>query len=307
MAIETSRRELARRRAAAVAGVGGLWVALLAALGAWWLALGALVLAAGGAGFAWLRTHGSSAAVAGARGHTAFVSRARPRARAKGSRAGAASARTGRRAVEGTRRLAAPIGPAASGAARRSGAAVGTGARRAADAAVRVRERRPHARAAGAIAGSARVAMDAIRTTSGGLAAAGTARRADGYRLVHASVQSRREGRIDRAVAEARDAVAALKEHGDRHGEAMALNTLALALAQQQRYADAVAALDEALQLLVEAGDRHREGAVLVNLGSLHREAGVVEEARSCWSKALERLDPDSPESQQTERLLRAS
>jgi hypothetical protein len=44
-----------------------------------------------------------------------------------------------------------------------------------------------------------------------------------------------------------------------------------------------------------------------VNLGSLHREAGVVEEARSCWSKALERLDPDSPESQQTERLLRAS
>jgi tetratricopeptide (TPR) repeat protein len=72
-------------------------------------------------------------------------------------------------------------------------------------------------------------------------------------------------------------------------------------------YADAVAALDEALQLLVEAGDRHREGAVLVNLGSLHREAGVVEEARSCWSKALERLDPDSPESQQTERLLRAS
>jgi tetratricopeptide (TPR) repeat protein len=120
-------------------------------------------------------------------------------------------------------------------------------------------------------------------------------------------VQSRREGRIDRAVAEARDAVAALKEHGDRHGEAMALNTLALALAQQQRYADAVAALDEALQLLVEAGDRHREGAVLVNLGSLHREAGVVEEARSCWSKALERLDPDSPESQQTERLLRAS
>jgi hypothetical protein len=70
MAIETSRRELARRRAAAVAGVGGLWVALLAALGAWWLALGALVLAAGGAGFAWLRTYGSSAAVAGARGVT---------------------------------------------------------------------------------------------------------------------------------------------------------------------------------------------------------------------------------------------
>jgi tetratricopeptide (TPR) repeat protein len=107
-------------------------------------------------------------------------------------------------------------------------------------------------------------------------------------------------------VAEARGAVAALKENGDRHGEAMALNTLALALAQQQRYPDAVAALDEALQLLVEAGDRHREGAVLVNLGSLHREAGVVDEARSCWSKALERLDPDSPESEQTERLLRA-
>ena len=46
---------------------------------------------------------------------------------------------------------------------------------------------------------------------------------------------------------------------------------------------------------------------MLVNLGTLHRQVGGVQAARFCWNKALERLDPASPESNETERLLRAS
>jgi tetratricopeptide (TPR) repeat protein len=131
--------------------------------------------------------------------------------------------------------------------------------------------------------------------------------RVAGHKLAHESVVSRREGRVDEAVVLAREAVEAFREADDRRGEALALNTLALALAQEQRFAEAVDALDGAITLLGEIGDRHREGTVLVNLGTLHRQAGGVESARFCWRKALERLDPASPESHETERLLRAS
>jgi tetratricopeptide (TPR) repeat protein len=131
--------------------------------------------------------------------------------------------------------------------------------------------------------------------------------RAQGHKLAHDSVVARREGRVDDAVALGREAVEAFREADDRRGEALALNTLALALAQDHRYAEAVDALDGAITLLGELGDRHREGTVLVNLGTLHRQAGGVESARFCWRKALERLDPASPESHETERLLRAS
>ncbi len=131
--------------------------------------------------------------------------------------------------------------------------------------------------------------------------------RAQGHKLAHDSVVARREGRVDDAIALGREAVDAFREADDRRGEALALNTLALALAQDHRYAEAVDALDGAITLLGELGDRHREGTVLVNLGTLHRQAGGVESARFCWRKALERLDPASPESHETERLLRAS
>ena len=131
--------------------------------------------------------------------------------------------------------------------------------------------------------------------------------RAQGHKLAHDSVVARREGRVDDAIALGREAVEAFRDADDRRGEALALNTLALALAQDHRYAEAVDALDGAITLLGELGDRHREGTVLVNLGTLHRQAGGVESARFCWRKALERLDPASPESHETERLLRAS
>ena len=85
-----------------------------------------------------------------------------------------------------------------------------------------------------------------------------------GARLAHESVVARREGRVDDAVAVGREAVEAFREADDRRGEALALNTLALALAQDHRYAEAVEALDGAITLLGELGDRHREGTVLV-------------------------------------------
>ncbi|HSL65112.1 MAG TPA: tetratricopeptide repeat protein, partial [Gaiellaceae bacterium] len=156
------------------------------------------------------------------------------------------------------------------------------------------------ARGAAATLGRAPAALGGLRPRPGRT-------RASGHRLAHESVRRRREGDLDEAVALAREAVSAFRAARDAHGEALALNTLALALAQGHRYVEAVDALDGALRLLAETGDRHREGTVLVNLGTLHRQAGGVESARFCWRKALERLDPASPESRETERLLRAS
>jgi hypothetical protein len=89
--------------------------------------------------------------------------------------------------------------------------------------------------------------------------------------------------------------------------QALASNSEGIALAKAGKPAEAIDAFDTALALLADTDDRHHEGQVLVNLGVVHRHVGGDEAARFCWSKALERLEPGTPESEQTERLLRAS
>jgi tetratricopeptide (TPR) repeat protein len=86
--------------------------------------------------------------------------------------------------------------------------------------------------------------------------------------------------------------------------EALASNSEGIALAKAGRHVEAIDAFDTALALLAETDDRHHEGQVLANLGTVHRKVGGTEAARFCWTRALERLEPGTPESERTAELL---
>jgi tetratricopeptide (TPR) repeat protein len=304
----------AARRSGALAGLGLFWFTLLVSLGLIWLALGAVVATVVGVGV-----------LLGATWHPHVDVRRRRIAIRRRVKAVDESIGRALMAGGGRTRAATKISAAWT---RRTGARAGAAAKSASAATA-------SAAAAGTKAASAKTAnsasaarewarshplprpelqVPALReTTTSAVSHVPKIElprrrpRAQGHKLAHDSVVARREGRVDEAIAVGREAVEAFREADDRRGEALALNTLALALAQDHRYAEAVDALDGAITLLGELGDRHREGTVLVNLGTLHRQAGGVESARFCWRKALERLDPASPESHETERLLRAS
>jgi hypothetical protein len=89
-----------------------------------------------------------------------------------------------------------------------------------------------------------------------------------------------------------------------RIDEALASNSEGIALAKAGKHAEAIDAFDTALALLAETDDRHHEGQVLANLGTVHRKVGGAEAARFCWTRALERLEPGTPESERTAELL---
>jgi tetratricopeptide (TPR) repeat protein len=125
--------------------------------------------------------------------------------------------------------------------------------------------------------------------------------------LLAISTRARRNGRIERAVATAAKSVDGFRKEQDAHGEALALNALALAEASAGRYTEAVTALDRALQLVAQTDKRHDEGRILANLGAVHRKAGGAEAAKECLTQALERLDSDSRESEHAAALLRAT
>lgn len=125
--------------------------------------------------------------------------------------------------------------------------------------------------------------------------------------LLTISTRARRNGRIERAVATATKSADGFRKENDAHGEALALNALALAEASAGRYTEAVAALDRALQLVAQTDKRHDEGRILANLGVVHRKAGGAEAAKECLAQALERLDSDSRESEHAAALLRAT
>ena len=300
----------AARRSGALAGLGLFWFTLLVSLGLIWLALGAIVATVVGVGV-----------LLGARWHphlhlrrrrTAFRRRAKVIDEAIGRRlmAGGVHARAGARtSAAWSKRAGARAGAAAKSASSATATAAAAGAKVASAKTVSgTSAARDWAKSHPLPKPEPKV--PSLREAVAHVPAIELPRRrprAQGHKLAHESVIARREGRVDDAVAIGREAVEAFREANDRRGEALALNTLALALAQDHRYGEAVDALDGAITLLGELGDRHREGTVLVNLGTLHRQAGGVESARFCWRKALERLDPASPESHETERLLRAS
>ena len=73
--------------------------------------------------------------------------------------------------------------------------------------------------------------------------------------------------RFDEAITADQRAVALFAELGDRHGEAMALDNLGLALREVRRFDEAITAHQQAVALFAELGDRHREAMALRNLG----------------------------------------
>jgi tetratricopeptide (TPR) repeat protein len=73
---------------------------------------------------------------------------------------------------------------------------------------------------------------------------------------------------------------------GDQHGEAIALNSLGIALQGTRRFEDAITALQEATQIFPETGDRHGEAMALNNLGVALRKVRRFEEAAAAFQQA---------------------
>jgi tetratricopeptide (TPR) repeat protein len=69
-------------------------------------------------------------------------------------------------------------------------------------------------------------------------------------------------------------AVVVKRRTGNRYGEAVSLNELALLHGEEGRYAAAVALHEEALAMMRQMADRHGELAVLNDLGQTLRLAG---------------------------------
>ena len=137
-------------------------------------------------------------------------------------------------------------------------------------------------------------------TAARGLATAG---RASATR-VSASASSAKEAAHSRGARLAERHQERRRRRDPRVDEALVSNSQGIALAKAGKPAEAIDAFDTALALLADTGDRHHEGQVLVNLGVVHRSVGGTEAARFCWSRALERLEPGTRESQRTAELL---
>jgi tetratricopeptide (TPR) repeat protein len=309
--LEEQPTQVRVRRAAVAAGVGLVWASFLAAIG--FVLFGALALLAAAAVAVWalqprlprfdLRpTAGRAARSTSAHAGTAL----------RALSVGLARARTG--SVAATR-TAADVGhgfSVAAGHASRIGAARAASLSRSAGGRTVVAARRLSNDAREATRTGINTAVPAVRAAADRAAttAATTKRRlerpatTEAPSLARESTYLRRQGRVDEAVQAAAAAVAEFDNAGDARGRALAANSLGIALAEAGRHAEAIDAFDTALAVLAEVGDRHHEGQVLANLGSVHRRVGGDEAARFCWSKALERLEPGTPESERTAELL---
>jgi tetratricopeptide (TPR) repeat protein len=295
-----------------VAGVGLVWAAFLAALGFFLLA--GLAVLAGAAVAAWAlgarvpRVEVARVLARATRSSSAFSRRILPASAAGLTRARALATTSAHAAAAGTRRTSAGAVRGGRVAARSTSKAV-----RAAVTQAATGTRRISAEAMSAGRHGARNAAPALREATAHVAATASAAkgRLDRPRpatvpeqLARDSTYLRRQGRIAEAVDAAEEAVALFDSEGDSQGRALASNSLGIALSKAGRHAEAIDAFDKALVLLADAGDRHHEGQVLVNLGAVHRRVGGTEAARFCWVRALERLEPGTPESERTAELL---
>lgn len=129
-------------------------------------------------------------------------------------------------------------------------------------------------------------------------------RRREAYSLNADGVRCRRLGRRSLAAEKHLAALETLRELRDRRGEALTLNNLALAQADDDDGA-ALDHLEEALAILRELSDEQHEGQVIANLGFVHRRRGRDREAANCLRAALEKLHPDSGEYRRVEEQLR--
>jgi tetratricopeptide (TPR) repeat protein len=118
----------------------------------------------------------------------------------------------------------------------------------------------------------------------------------------------RRSGDPEGAIAAHTEALELVRKLGDRSGEAMTLNNLALALGHAGDDQGALDRFEEAAAILRELHDHHHEGQVVANLGFLHGRRGHREQALSCLETALLKLQPGSHAYRRVEeQLSRAS
>lgn len=115
----------------------------------------------------------------------------------------------------------------------------------------------------------------------------------------------RRVGEPAQAAEEHRTARALYAAAGNRRGEALATNSLALALAAAGDKQAALEELERARALLHALGDEEREAKVLANIGVVRRRAGALDEAAQALEAALTKLPPQTPAYRLVERQLR--
>jgi tetratricopeptide (TPR) repeat protein len=308
---EDQPTQVRARRAAVMAGVGLVWAAFMASIGFFWLAGIVLVAFAIGVGWA-LGPNLPRYDLRGGLRRAAGSTRSGASRFAATSATGLSHARTAglgaaRRTSTLTRRAARSAGTAGRRGSRTAAAASRTAGGRALHGARRLSHEAQQATRSGI-----RTAIPTIQATAERAASAAASAKTrlerppttEAPHLVRESTLLRRQGRITEAVETAEEAVAQFDTVGDDRGRALAANALGLALTKAGRHAEAIDAFDTALITLAEIGDRHHEGQVLANLGTVHQRVGGTEAARFCWSKALERLEPGTPESERTAELL---
>ena len=130
-------------------------------------------------------------------------------------------------------------------------------------------------------------------------------RRSGALRLNEQAAGLRQEGRYEQALELAEQALETFRALGDRRSEALTLNGIGLTQARTGDEPGALDSYEAAVAILSELGDSHGAGRVLANLGALHLGQGQDEQARAVWEDALERLEPGSPEHDQTAQQLR--
>jgi tetratricopeptide (TPR) repeat protein len=94
---------------------------------------------------------------------------------------------------------------------------------------------------------------------------------------------------------------------GQRHTEALALDSLGYAEQHLDNLAEATACYQRALSGAREFGDRYAEAKILTHLGDTHHACGEQQQARRAWQQALNILsDLHHPDNDQVRGKLQS-
>ncbi len=98
-------------------------------------------------------------------------------------------------------------------------------------------------------------------------------------------------GRAEEAIAPIVEALVVFRRLGMARSEALALNTLGIALASRGDYEDAIALIRASIQIDLRIGDRFHLGRKLSNVGQLYAELGDCDRALGFLRRALRVLE----------------
>ncbi len=115
-------------------------------------------------------------------------------------------------------------------------------------------------------------------------------RRGEGVALNNLALIDRNRGRFDAALVKHTEALASFREAGDRCGEGRALHGVRTVRWRQGDYRAAYEALHTAVDIQRSTGDRADEGTALYGLGIASRRLGMYAEAEAHHRAAIELL-----------------